>query len=293
MKYPSTASIGASLGLGLVCLAPSVSARELLPECEWERAVKQASLYREEGQLGAARGELEMVLRTDHGTERGEVWLAFALVTLDQGDLGAAGTAMERLYRLNESGALEGEIPPWGERFIERYEAAVGQLVLEDEAPRTVAFEASYESGSHREAASRLLEREGGVLTRASLSPIHLPPGVYRLGQARVEVRPGSGRPGVVPLASLGPPEALEARAAEVAPPPPFEVVPSPYLERCEERALPEGVLASGTPVPSGGFFDSAWPWVLGGLAVVGAGAAVAAVSLHEPDWRLRFGAQP
>lgn len=282
-RFGLAAAVAVVLGPG------SAGARELLPECDWSRAVKQASLYREEGQLGAARGELEMVLSTDRGTERAEVWLAFALVTYEQGDLAAAGTAMERLYRLNESGALEGELPGWGERFIERYEASVGQIVLEDAEPRLVAFSAGYESGGYAEMAERLLERESGVMVRASLSPIHLPPGVYRLGEARVEVRPGSGRPGVVPLTSLGDPKALESAARSAPRPEPFAVVPSPYLERCKERSLPPGVLASGTPVAESGFMDGAWPWVLGGLVVVGAGAAAAAVALHEPDWRLRF----
>jgi hypothetical protein len=263
-------------------------AQELLPECEWERAVKQASLYAEDGELAAARGELEMVLQTRDGPDHAEVWFAYALVAFEQGDVATAGAAMDRIYEMNERGELPEVLPPWAERFIGRYEEAVGKLVLEHDRPLRVAFSASVESAEDKARAEALLAREDGVLVRSTLSPIYLPPGVYRLGDARVEVRPASERPVVVPLASVGAPAALAARAEGADPPPPFPVVPSTFLERCRERALPE-LVAAAPPPPGPSFAEGPWPWILGGVALVGAGAAAAAVALHRPDWRLSF----
>lgn len=281
MRFQSSICVFVALSAG------SAQAQEVLPECEVARAVKQASLYVEDGQLAAARGELEMALRTRRGPETPELWFAYGLVSFEQGDFDAAGAAVARIYAFNEAGTLE-EVPDWAERFLARYELAVGTLVLEDTEPTWLSFEAEYVSGSQAERARVFLAREQGVLTRSTLDPIRLPVGIYRLGEARVEVRPSGERPVVVPVARLGDREQLSKRAASAPSPAPFPVIQSPYLERCEERPLPRN-LGAAPPSKSGG---SAWPWVIGGLVLAAAagGAVAAAVALDEPDWRLDFG---
>ncbi len=265
--------------------SPIAAAQELRPECEGERAVKQASLYAENGDLAAARGELEMALRTRRGAEQAEVWLAYGLVTFEQGDLDTAGLAVDRVYALNEAGAVA-EMPPWAERFLNRFETQVGRIVFEDAEARRISFSVQYESGPEPDRARAVIEREGGRLARTTLTPVVLPVGVYQLGATRVEVRPASERPVVVEVENLGPPALLAAAARAAAPAPPFPVTPSPFLERCEERALP--TLATAPP-EAPGFFFGPWPWVLGGLLLAAGAGAAAAVATHEPGWRLSF----
>lgn len=273
------------------CFLPALAlAQEVRPECEHTRGVKQASLYAEDGQLSAARGELEMVLATREGPKHADVWLAYALVAFEQGDLQTAGSAMDQVYEMNEAGEITEPLPPWGERFIARYEASVGKLVLEDQAPRRVGFSARFSAGSP-EAKSRaeaFLARTDGFLVRGTLTPIFLPPGRYALGATEVEIRPASERPVVVPVDHLGELEVLTGAARSAEPEPSFPVIPSPYAERCKEREMPTTVYTNA-PEDEGGFFAGPWPWILGGVLVAGGAAAAAAVALHEPDWRLRF----
>ncbi|NJK88541.1 MAG: hypothetical protein HC923_03505 [Myxococcales bacterium] len=263
--------------------------RPSLIKCDPNRAVQQAQVYRRAGQLGAARGELEMAKFTEAGYDDPVVRTWLAIVAFAQNDFSTAGRELSALGGLGKP--MPEPPPDTIKRFLEYYARNMGSAVVEAGGTKgkLVAFRVEVDappiSAEQGSLMTRFLEVNQNVLLVKTGERIHLPAGSYRFGKATVDIYPG-GDAAPVGIETIGDPQELYAAGEGLPERPPFESVrPAQWNECVESRIMIEEGYA---PKP---WIDRNKWWLIGaGAAVaVGVGVGIAAAAASTTQYDIRF----
>ncbi len=259
------------------------------PECDVQRALQQAQAYRRADQLGPARGEIEMAIRTEAGYEDPTVRVWLAIIAFAQNDFQTSGRMLASLGGLTEP--LPDNPSRTVERFLEFFPANMGTVIVESKgAPDLIAFRAELDAPplttEQGDLIARFLDRQKNVVKVRVGEKLYIPAGSYRLGNATVEVYAG-GDPIVLPIESIGDPKDVYAAASQSPDPEPVEMVKPPQWDTCAE------VEVEGYKDDRPWAARNKW-WLIGGgiavAAIIGVAAGAAAASTTEYD--VGFGAR-